>query len=187
MSKSKQRRPRTIVSFTVLLAVLGMSAAFAQLLPAALDACTRIASDKARLQCFDREAAALSQHDGSSQQRNQRAADAPAAVPAPPQLTPEQKFGLSTDQVQRQEEARGAVAAQPPSVTRVQTRVLQVSGSSAGRALFTLENGQTWRQTEIQSSFSLRPGDQVTLSKGALGSFWISTGPHNSARVERVH
>jgi len=177
---------RTIVSFTVLLAVLGMEAAFAQSLPATLDACTRIAADKARLQCFDREAAALSQHERSSQQPSPKAADAPAAVPAAPLLTPEQKFGLTAEKVQRQQEARGAVAAQPPSVTRVQTRVLQVSGSSAGRALVMLENGQTWRQTESQSSFSVHPGDEVTLSKGAMSTFWISTGPHNSARVERV-
>jgi hypothetical protein len=110
---------------------------------------------------------------------------APPPAPAVPQLTPEQKFGLTSNQVARQEEARGTAAVKPP-LAQVQTQVVQVSGSSTGQAIFTLENGQTWRQTENRSSFSLHPGDRVTVSKGALGSFWISSGPHNSARVERV-
>jgi len=173
------------VSFMLGLAVLGVRTASAQALPPTLDACTRITSDTARLQCFDREVAALSRHDSSSQHRNPGTVDAPAATPATPLLTPEQKFGLTPEKVQRQQEARAAVAAAPPPVARVQTRVLQVSGNSAA-ALFTLENGQIWRQTEVKSSFNLRPGDAVTLSRGALGSFFISSGPHNSARVERV-
>lgn len=161
-----------------LLALLESGSLVAQSLPPTLDACTRIAADKERLECFDRESAALSRR---APPLSRELAVAPEATSAR-QLTPEQKFGLSPDRVRQQEEHRGAA----PAMKELQAHVTRLSGSGASRYMIVLDNGQVWRQTETRSSFSLRPGDLVTVSQGALGAFFLSTGPHNSTKVERV-
>jgi hypothetical protein len=52
--------------------------------------------------------------------------------------------------------------------------------------VFTLDNGQVWRQSETRASFEARTGDAVKISRGGMGSFWLSTDTHNWTRVERV-
>jgi tRNA-dihydrouridine synthase len=51
----------------------------------------------------------------------------------------------------------------------------------------TLDNGQVWRQAETRASFEAHAGDAVTVSSGAIGSFWLATDVHNRTRVERIH
>jgi hypothetical protein len=49
-----------------------------------------------------------------------------------------------------------------------------------------LENGQVWRQSRIDIVLGLEPGDEVTISRAALGSFRLKTTTGRYARVVRV-
>jgi hypothetical protein len=134
-----------------------------------LIACTQFTSDPARLACFDREIAEI-----------RKGAEGPSksAGPAP---TPEQKFGLSGAQA-RELEAKSAEA--PPS--EVRAHIAGVSQEPSGRQIFVLDNSQTWQQIEPEPEFMLRNGQSVIISRGALGSFWLSTDPHRATRVKRI-
>ena len=75
----------------------------------------------------------------------------------------------------------------PQKITELQAHVVRASLSNDGRGVFALDNGQTWQQTETQLSFSARPGDAVTIKKGALGSFWLCKNPsQENTRVKRL-
>jgi hypothetical protein len=152
------------------------------LLPTTLEACMSIVPDKERLQCFDRETAALSHMSAATKSHTNTQPQSHTGTAAAV-LTPEQKLGLSEDKVRRLEQDRGV---NPPKVKELQAHVAQLSGNALSRYEFVLDNGQVWHQSETRSSFSVHPGDLVTVSQGKLGSYWISTGRHNSTRVERV-
>jgi hypothetical protein len=108
-------------------------------------------------------------------------AGAAGATGAP--LTPEQKLGLSPEGI-RKLEAKQAIKS--AAVKGLTAHITSVSRNAAGRMVFTLDNGQIWRQAETRSSFEAAPGDVATISSGALGSFWLATSKHNWTRVERI-
>jgi len=108
---------------------------------------------------------------------------APAAVPPPRQLSEEQKMGLTPGRIQQLE--RPASAPPPPSTMTVVIQNISVDGN--GHQVFSLENGQIWRQVELDTHFSVKPGDNITISKGALGSYFMSLGKHRNTRVSRIH
>jgi len=109
------------------------------------------------------------------------AAGAPGSAGVP--LTPEQKMGLSPDGVHKLEAKQGVKSTEAKSLS---AHITSVSRSAAGRQVFTLDNGQVWRQAETRSGFEVAPGDAVTVSSGAMGSFWLATSKHNWTRVERI-
>lgn len=95
-------------------------------------------------------------------------------------------MGLSAEGIRKVEAEKGvnpAGAEPPPELT---AHLASVSRNLAGRAVFTLDNGQVWRQSESRASFEARTGDAVKISRGGMGSFWLSTDTHNWTRVERV-
>jgi hypothetical protein len=132
----------------------------AQVLPASLIACTRIEADTERLACFDREMKAIGK-------------DTPQA-PTPVARTPEEEFGLSSKQV---------LGAAP---SKVRAHIVSVSRSTADRQVFVLDNAQTWQQIELDPDFTVHMGQEVTLSKGALGSYWLAIDSHRATRVKRI-
>jgi hypothetical protein len=143
----------------------------ADVLPESLRSCVRISNDTERLACFDREVA-----------RTTTVASAPKEAAALP-LTPEQKIGLSNARVQQLElKSSGA----PPPPTELHAHIVSASSSADGLQSFVLDNAQVWRQTVIKSDFAVHQGDAVTISTGALGSFWLSADAHHSTRVKRV-
>ena len=161
----------------------------AQTLPAGLQSCVRMADDAVRLACFDREMAAASAARPSRKDMPALTA-APQANPSPPatasapeKLSPQQKFGLAGDHVQPLEPGPMTV---PPKLNELQAHIAKVSRRSDGHALYELDNGQVWLQTEIRSDFFVRSGDGVTITTGALGSYWLATDSHNATRVKRV-
>jgi hypothetical protein len=116
-------------------------------------------------------------------------AAAPAAGAAT--LTPEEKFGLSGEGLRKVEGRQGVKGAKDTSLKDTSLKELDahiagVSRNSAGRAVFTLDNGQVWRQSETRSSFEAHAGDAVRITPGVLGSYWLSTDTHNGTRVERL-
>jgi len=133
-------------------------------LPTALLACREVQDNDARLACFDREIARL-------------AALAEATTP----LTPEDRFGLPRAVTPTKEET--GPRRQEATVLRARLRL--VASRSDGLIVFTLDNGQVWRQLEPGSDLFARPGDAVQLSKGAFGNYWLRGASGRTCRVVR--
>ena len=55
-----------------------------------------------------------------------------------------------------------------------------------GLFVITLDNDQVWAQTELNSRADVRIGDVVTIRKGALGSYMLSTRAGIGTRVRRM-
>jgi len=144
------------------LPALGMGEA----LPDSLIACTQLTSDTARLACFDHEI----------QEIRKKAENPPAAIG----LTPEQKFGLSNGQVS------GLEAKQGQAPTAVHAHIVSISANMNERQVFVLDNVQSWQQIELDPEFTARNGQEVTISSGALGSFWLSIDSRHRTRVKRI-
>ena len=133
-------------------------------LPTVLLACREVQDNDARLACFDRESARL-------------AALAEATTP----LTPEDRFGLPRAVTPTKEET--GPRRQEATVLRARLRL--VTSRSDGLIVFTLDNGQVWRQLEPGSDLFARPGDAVQLSKGAFGTYWLRGASGRTCRVVR--
>jgi hypothetical protein len=135
-----------------------------------LMACRMLTDDAARLACFDRESATLA---GS-------ATTAPQVAPA---LNAKQQFGLPEHAVVQKEIAAGT---RPSAVNTIEARVEQLSQTSDGRNVVTLDNQQVWRQLTADRDLLLKPGETVTISRGVLGSFWLETKQGRGTKVTRV-
>ncbi|MBY6189693.1 hypothetical protein KUV22_04610 [Microbulbifer agarilyticus] len=86
----------------------------------------------------------------------------------------EQRFG--------QEEKR-AIQEAPESITAT---IESAQKGAYGKYTFTLDNGQVWRQTDSGRTI-WRGGEQVTLERGALGSFFMrKTEGGRALRVKRI-
>ena len=133
-----------------------------------LMACTRVIADTPRLACFDHEVAEVTTKNPQ-----------PSASVAP---KAEQKFGLSDKQVLE----LGATPGQVPAPTALHAHIVSVPRYPIERQVFVLDNAQTWQQIELDLGFTVRIGQEVTISKGALGSFWLSTDSHRATRVKRI-
>jgi hypothetical protein len=133
-----------------------------------LIACAELTADTARLACFDRKIEEIKK-------------TIPKQSPSDA-LTTEQRFGLSNGRVLGLEDNAGQPA--PPMV--LHAHVESVSGYMNQRQVYVLDNMQTWQQIELDPDFPVRTGQKVTISKGALGSFWLSIDSHRSTRVKRI-
>lgn len=147
---------------------LGMGDALSDSLSESLIACTQLTSDSARLACFD--------HGMEQVKKNTSNASSVIA------LTPEQKFGLSDGQVRGLEAKQGS----SPTPTAVHAHIASVSRYMNDRQVFVLDNAQSWQQIELDPDFAARIGQEVTISSGALGSFWLSTDSRHRTRVKRI-
>ena len=55
-----------------------------------------------------------------------------------------------------------------------------------GKLIITLETGQVWRQTN-STSLRLKPGQEVYVEEGALGSYFLGKESSNKRiRVKRL-
>ena len=98
-------------------------------------------------------------------------------------LVAEQRFGYRGE-VARERIDREKAAA--PALERLQAKVLSISTTASGDWVATLDNGQVWIQVPTGTRFSLRVGDEVTITPGALGSFLLRKGSsESSVRVRR--
>jgi hypothetical protein len=133
-----------------------------------LIACTELTEDATRLACFDREVAEIRKHSAQTQTR---------AAP-----TAEEQFGLSDKKVLGLE----ARPDQTPTPRMLRARIVSISRTATDRQVFVVDSAQTWQQIELDPDFAARIGQEVTISKGALGSFWLATDSHHATRVTRV-
>lgn len=184
----------TARSFAIFACLLPGAAAFADALQDELRVCRGLTDDDARLICYD-AAVDRSRNSGPS-----RPAPAPAkaATPAPAEpaaaaagtaaatgaaaeLSQEDLFGKTGDEVERTvQEATGSERIDSLSAT-----VTKLQQYSYDKVLITLDNGQVWKQVDA-SSLRLRAGDAVDIERASLGSFMLrKKGSKRSMRVAR--
>jgi hypothetical protein len=153
-------------------------AAADQTVPDSLRACAAIKADGERYACYDREMATLV--PGAVVATAGAAAVAPAAAAAPV-LTPEQRFGLSPAQA----DAKVSEASASGSLESLEAKVAGIRDITNGRVLIDLDNGQVWRQVDTDVTVRLKAGDAVSIKRGALGSYWLSSNDRGW-RVKRL-
>ena len=106
-----------------------------------------------------------------------QAVQRPGKVP-----TPEQSFGLTAAQVLQQEQV-------PQGPKNLTAQVVAVSRRPQGPLRLTLANGQVWvEQSSDGNDLSIKVGDSVTLTRGVLGSFMLTSSEsgNRSVRVTRL-
>lgn len=150
------------------LACAAASAPAAETVPLqSLKACAAIENSGERLACYDRLA------------RGPQAGGDEASGTA---LTQEQMFGMRGQLVR---EADPQVPAERAKLQSISAHVTALGKAADGSLVIVLDNGQTWRQ-EDSVQLLLEAGDAVTISRGALASFRLSSPAHRTARVIRV-
>jgi len=134
---------------------------------ASLKTCAAVENSGERLACYDRLArgpqASADEGDGAI-------------------LTEEQMFGMRGQLVRKSDPEAPAGRAKLKSIS---AHVTSLSTAADGSLIIVLDNGQTWRQ-EDSLPLLLQTGDEVTISRGALASFRLSTPAHRTGRVIRV-
>jgi len=151
-------------------------------------ACRDISDATARLTCFDRETAALAAASPAPPLALPAAAvhvpsSSPAATAPRPPLDAQQQFGLPERTVARKEVAAGQ---RSTDAAKIQAHIAGVSTQPDGRTVFRLDNDQTWRQLLAEGDLLSRVGDVVTISRGALGSYWLQVATGRGCKVTRV-
>ena len=143
-------------------AVIGVSAASAAELPAAIARCAEVADNLERLTCYDRQ-------------------NPPRQTSVP--RTADDTFGANAD-LKRKQAATDPTM--PREADRITTKVVRVSDARGGQPQFELANGQVWQQTEHRMDAIADTGDEITINRGALGSYFLVGKSKLSTRVKRV-
>lgn len=178
-SATPRRLARTLAAGWALLVTLPSAAADPL---AALRGCARLGDDAERLACYDRAMASAASPSVPAAPVAAPTSAAAATAATAPVLTGEQAFGLPSQVVMRQEAER---AGRAPDLATVEAQVIAL-GSNGGRMVFTLDNGQEWRQYEITDDLLVKVGDRVVLSRGAFGSYWLKAPSGRTTKVART-
>ncbi len=136
-------------------------------LPEQLKICVSMRNDAERLTCFDHAVASI--QSGS------------AAAPPP---SAENMFG-ATPAVAPAKTA----PAQPPreELQQITGRVTAMHVVTEDKLIvLTLDNGQVWRQQDLDSHLTIDVDDSVTIVRASLGTFRITDKRGHSARFKRV-
>ncbi len=178
----------TARSFAILACLLPGAAAFADALQDELRVCRGLTDDDARLICYD-AAVDRSRNSGYSRPVPAKAAApapaepaaAPVATGAAAELSQEDLFGKTGDEVQRTvQEATGS-----EQMDSLHATVTKLQRYGYDKVLITLDNGQVWKQVD-SSSLRLRVGDAIDIERASLGSFMLrKKGSKRSMRVAR--
>ena len=165
--------------------VLAIQQATAQALPPAVVACMDEHEPTQRLACYDREvprAVAATRPPGLTPGASAPASQLATAPPAVQSTAAEvDAFGMTT-QIQRQQ----AGASAPPHLDKLTAHITAVSHKPRGEFIVTLDNDQVWEEAEITSHLPLRAGDDITIKRGMLGAFYLSSQQVLGLRVKRV-
>lgn len=153
--------------------------------PDRLIACASKVDDAERLACYDSVVKALnSEARAASEAREAEAkaaraaaeasaAAAAAAAAAQAEADRKASFGKSVDQA--------------AGVTEITATVTELLTDGNRKSVFVLDNGQIWRHADGPALPNIKAGTQVTLKKGALGSFrLVPVGSNRSVQVVRM-
>jgi len=157
------------------LALTHPSVALASGLPERLQNCAGIADDGQRLACFDALTAEAAQAAAIPAAMTGTVTDASPADGA----AREAAFGME-QRLLRQWQS------EPGTVSEIRATIRRLGSGPNNWLVMELDNGQTWAQAEApQYQILLGVGDEVTIRRGAMGSFLLSTPDHRSLRVRR--
>jgi hypothetical protein len=185
--------PEADIMRVVLLALGLLFAAAAGGAEPDLTECLKERSDAARLACFDRVAAGAAE-SGQPVPAATKAQEPPAAAaessPPPPPVadsgaSPDEKaeaidnFGMNRNVAEANDTA-------PPELDQIHVSIVEIETLRSGKRLFTLDNGQVWMEQSVAKSLRLKPGDEVRIKAGMLGSFKLLDANRRSTRVERI-
>lgn len=131
-------------------------------------ACALVRDRNERLDCYD---AAFGKPAGEADARLEPAAPA----------TAEANFGLTLEQIDRRAPGGGVAKSD-----RITSAVVALKRDRDGRFTVTLESGQVWVQSEIQSGATLAIGDPVAIRRAAMGSYLLVTPRGVATRVRRL-
>ncbi len=131
-------------------------------------ACRHVSNPEERLACFDRAAGAAADTRGS-----------PAPLP-----DAKQSFGLPDADLAAKEVAAGV---RPAPLPRIDAHVSQIMRAADGLLVFTLDNGQVWRQSSPAGEMLAKQGDAIIVKRGALGSYWLAFPSGRDCKVTRLH
>jgi hypothetical protein len=101
--------------------------------------------------------------------------DGSAAVSPP---SPDAQFGIAGGKLEQRKEA--------VVPKEIQAVVSGVARRPRGELVITLDNGQVWAQLAPQEYYPLKIGDTVHISKGALGSYSLTTPAKRGSKVTRL-
>jgi hypothetical protein len=85
--------------------------------------------------------------------------------------------------VAAKEVAAGTRAA---DAAKIEAHIVQLSAAPDGRMVFSLDNGQVWRQLLVEGDLLAKPNDAVTISRALLGSYWLELSSKRGCKVMRV-
>jgi hypothetical protein len=144
-----------------------------------LSSCSGIDEPNARLACYDKLAGRTAAHNpmGLTATANVSSAHSNAIS------TAQQPVNEPKDKV-----ASFGIVAKPlhssEILESIESKVVSVKPQGFGHLLITLENGQHWVILDNDDRVSV--GAEITITRGALGSFNLKTKDRHSYRVNRV-
>lgn len=177
-------RLRRLLGLLLLPMLLGAAKAAPPTTPLTqLLACRNIATDAARLTCFDRTSAALARTPVASPPSVASAAQPTRAMKEA--LDPQRTFGLPHAAIVQREAAAAGVHVQDAS--KISARIVGLGQDRDGREIFALDNGQVWEQLVADGTdVYTKRGDSVLISRGWLDSYWLEAPSHHGCKVTRL-
>jgi len=196
----RQRALLALFALVLVLSTLTRSAMAAPAVDAgALAHCAAISGADERLACYDSLARARLSPPAA-------AATAPAPAKATPQSPPATHAAAATaapaaaaaGTAATGAGAAAAAAAEPAAKSfgltqhvapaeqgpdRVQAQATRVDIDRLGTARLSLDNGQVWTFNAPEAL--IRVGDTITIKRGALGSFLLTTPEHHTYKAQR--
>lgn len=138
-----------------------------------LAACREQTADPDRLACYDRLVAALDEAEASGEVvvlERREIVEARRAL-----------FGFSITSLPLFARDR-----QDGPMEEIRSQLVRASQGGSGKWLFVLEDGSVWAQTDSNAPGRLpRPGADISVRQGAVGSYLLSVNGTRSVRVRR--
>lgn len=137
-------------------------------------ACRQIADPPARLACFDAQSTALA---GAAERSDIVVAERKEVERAQRGL-----FGLAVPSSQILGTGPGQA-----EVKRLETKVASARRNRDGGWIIAMAEGGVWEQTDFKPlALSPKPGQKVVLTKGSLGSFFVSVDGQAAMKMRRI-
>lgn len=137
-------------------------------------ACRQIADPQARLACYDAQATTLA---GATERSDIVVAERKEVERAQRDL-----FGFSVPSTQILGTGPGQA-----EVKKLETKVVSARRNREGSWIITMSEGGTWEQTDFKPlALSPKPGQKAVITKGSLGSFFVSVDGQPAIKMRRI-
>ena len=130
-------------------------------------ACASIGDGAKRLACYDSALAATDSQAAARLAEQRRAAEVAAAKAAEEAKARKEQERLAAFGAQG---LQNSSTGDEEAVTQISATIAEMGQGMTG-SVFTLDNGQVWRQTETRTLPPIRVGDAVTIRKGVIGGY----------------